>query len=175
MAVGRDDGADAGGGDEHAVGLAAIDDLEIAGDDADARGAGRVAHRGDDAAEQCGLEALLEDEGGAEEGRPRPAHREIVDGAVDGEAADVAAGEDERPDDVGIGGHGERTGEIEPRAVVTAGEFRAVEGGAEDRVEQPLGRPAAAAMGDLDGLVAGERHRAGQGEIVHGAIPRQPR
>ena len=86
--------------------------------------------------------------------RPRAAHREIVDGAVDGERADVAAGKDQRPHDIGIGGERDRAVDIERRAVMPPIERRVGEDWPDHRVEQPFRRAAAAAMGELDRVAA---------------------
>ncbi len=37
--------------------------------------------------------------------RPRPGHGQIVDGAVDGQFPNIAAGEEQRMDDERVGGH----------------------------------------------------------------------
>ena len=50
------------------------------------------------------LDALLQDEAAGEVGGAGAAHGEVVDGAVDGEVADAAAGEEQRPHHVGVGG-----------------------------------------------------------------------
>ena len=52
-------------------------------------------------------QSLLEDEGGRQEERPRAADRQVVDGAVHGQAADVAAGEEERTDHERVGREGD--------------------------------------------------------------------
>ena len=150
------------GGDVESVALAAFDDLGVAGDDGDAGGGRGLAHGGDDALEGFGGQTLFENEGGAEPERAGAAHAEIVDGAVDGELADVAAGEEERADDVGIGGECEAgAGGGEDGAVVLGIEGRVREGGAEDAVDQVLGEGAAAAVADRDFGAVGERDRAG--------------
>ena len=99
--------ADAGGVDEDLVALAAVDDLGVAGDELHAGLGGRGAHRLDDAAQIVDGQAFFEDERGGEIQRLRAAHGQIVDGAVDGEAADVAAGKEDRRDHEGVGGEGE--------------------------------------------------------------------
>ncbi len=89
------------GGDEDAVALAAIDDLGIAGDE---RHAGLVAglpHRGDDALQVGQRQSFFEDERRRQEQRPGAADGQIVDRAVHRQPADVAAGEEERPDHEG--------------------------------------------------------------------------
>ena len=85
--------------------MAALDDLGVAGDDLDA---GRLGGRGDrlDLGPQLlGVEALLEDQRQRQRERPRAGHREVVDGAVDRELADRAAGEADRLDDEAVGRH----------------------------------------------------------------------
>ena len=90
----RGDDADAGGVDVDPVPLAPVDHLRVAGGDRHPGGGRRVAHRGDDPREGLHREPLLEDQPAGEGERPGAAHREIVDRAVDGERADVAAGEE---------------------------------------------------------------------------------
>ena len=157
------DEPDARGGDVEAVALAAFDDLGVAGDDGDAGGGGGGAHGGDDALQGIGGQTLFENEGGTEPERTGAAHAEIVDGAVDGELADVAAGEKERADDVGIGGEREAgAGGGEDGAVVLGVEGRMREGGAEEAVDQVLGEGASAAVADGDFRAVSERDRAGR-------------
>ena len=103
----RRDPADAGRVDEDAVAFAAIDDLRVAGDDPHAGRSGGLGHRGHDAAERFHRQALFEDEARAEICRPGPGHRQVVDGSVDGQLADVAAGEEQRADDEPVGGEGQ--------------------------------------------------------------------
>lgn len=156
------DHADAGGGDVEAVAFAALDDFGIAGDDGDAGGGGGVAHGGDDALERGGGETFFEDKAGTEPERAGAAHAEIIDGAVDGELADVAAGEEERTDDVRIRCEREtRAAGGENGAVVLGVECGVGEGGAEDLVDEVLGESAAATVADGDFGAMGERHRAG--------------
>ena len=93
--AGRND-ADAGGGDEDLVALAAVDDLGVAGDELHAGAGCGGAHGFDDAAQIVDGQAFFEDEGGGEIQRLRAAHGEVVDRAVHGEAADVAAGKEDR-------------------------------------------------------------------------------
>jgi hypothetical protein len=95
--------AHAGGVDVHAVGLAAGDDLRVAGDDLHARLVGGGRGRVQDAPQQIDLEALLENQSERDVGRRRAAHRQVVDGSADGQAPDVAAGELQRLHDVAVG------------------------------------------------------------------------
>ena len=119
------DASDAGGVDENAVALALFDHLGIAGDDLDAGRFGGLAHGFGDAREHVDGEALFQNERGAEVERFGAAHGEIVDGAVDGERADIAAAEEERFDDEAVGGEGEALGaDLEDGLIVEAAEDR---------------------------------------------------
>jgi len=84
---------DAGGVDEDAVGFAFVDNLGVAGDQRDSGARGRLAHGFDDQAQGLDGQPFLENEAGAEIERTCAAHGQVVDGAVDGQIADVAAGE----------------------------------------------------------------------------------
>ena len=100
--------ADAGRAEVHLVGVAALDDLGVAGDDLDA---GRLRGRGDRldlGAQLVGRQALLEHQREAQRQRPRAGHGEVVDRAVDGELADRAAGEADRLDHEAVGGERQR-------------------------------------------------------------------
>ena len=98
------DEADAGGVDEQPVALAPVHHLGIARHEQHAGGRGRRLHRLHDALQHLHRQPLFEDEAGAQEQRARAAHRQVVDRAVHGQRADVAAGEEQRADDVGVGG-----------------------------------------------------------------------
>src|SRR5580700_894049 len=154
--------ADAGGGNEDLVALAAIDDLGVSGDELDAgvlRGGG---HGVGDAGELGRGETLFEDEGGGKVEGCGSADRQVVDGAVDGEGADVAAGKEDGGDDKGVGGKGEtRAGDVEDRLVVHAVEGGIAEAGDEDLVDELGGELAAAAVAEDDLGVVEDRQRAG--------------
>ena len=66
-----------------------------------------VAHRRDDRSEDFEFQTLFEDEAGGQPDGLGPAAGKVVDGSVDGEVADVAAREEQRVDDVGVGGQGD--------------------------------------------------------------------
>ena len=173
---GRHD-TDAGGVDEQAVGLAALDHLGVAGDDGDAGGARGFAHRAGNAIEIGERKALLDDEAGGEIERTRAAHGDVVDGAVDGERADVAAGKEQRRDHERIGRHHHAAGrDIEGGLVVAARQHRVVEGRAENLLDQLLHGAAARAMREID--AAGRkvepvrRQTRGRGCDVHCAASR---
>ena len=65
------------------------------------------AHRRDDALQVGQGQPLFEDERGRQEQRSGAADRQVVDRAVHRQPADVAAGEEDRPDHEGIGGEGD--------------------------------------------------------------------
>ena len=199
------DDADAGGVDEQPAAPLpvttagpAVDHLGVAGDQANARSAGRGPHRLGHPAEHRQLQALLEDEAGAESDRFRSRHRDVVDGAVDRQVADAAAGEEQRSDHVGVGGEGQTsaTGVVEHElgrieqllglaGVGAVGAIRRPER-REEQVLDQLGRQATAAtVAEHDPVVVPQRQRArpvariGQGGAAigdrHGVSQRRPR
>src|SRR5213079_2654943 len=92
---------------EAAVRFTPVHDLRVAGHYRYIGCLRRLAHGRHDAIQVGKREAFLEDERRGQVQGPRAGHREIVHGAVNGEVADVAAGEEERRDDVRVGGEGE--------------------------------------------------------------------
>ena len=145
------------------VALPPLHDLRVAGDDRDAGGAGGLRpSTGHDPLERRQRQAFLDDKAGAQPARPRPAHGEIVGRAENREPADVAAGEKERADHVRIRGEREpgAGGHVEHGPVMARIERRVGEGRAKDPLDQFLGEPPAAAVGELDLGVAGQRHGA---------------
>ncbi len=82
--------------------------------------------------------------------------------------------EDERFHDVGIGRKGDRSPNIEHGSVVTTLEHWLIKDGADDGVEKPRHRAAAAAMGKLDDLSIPGRHWAGHREVVPARHPPPP-
>src|SRR5208283_3003387 len=75
----------------------------IAGDDLDLRCRCCAPERLHNTAKRLKRESLLQDKRRAEKKWARSPHRQIVDGSVDGQRTDVAAGKKERLDDEGIG------------------------------------------------------------------------
>ena len=122
--------ADAGGVDDDAVDLAAAHDFRVAGDDDRARlAAGR---RPSSAGSSRASSSAKPSSRITPQVRPSDArgahHGQVVDRAADGEAADVAAGEEDRMDDVRVGGDDEQlVADADRRAVVHRGEADAVE------------------------------------------------
>ena len=106
------DHADAGSGDENLVALAAIHDLGIAGNQGHAGLGAACRMECDDAPKVVHRQAFFENECGREEQRPGAADRQIVDGAVHGQLANVAAGEEEGPHHEGIGGERDAAGAV---------------------------------------------------------------
>ena len=99
--------ADAGGAHVHAVGVATLDHLGVAGDHLHAgrlRGCGR-SPRPRRAARRPAGPPRAPATGQRE--RPSAGDGQVVDGAVDGQLADRPAGEPQRPDHVGVGGQGQ--------------------------------------------------------------------
>ncbi len=121
-----------------------------------ARGGG-LRHGFGDAAQIGEGEAFFQDEGGAQSERPRAAHGQIVDGAVHGERADIAAAKEQRLDHEGIGGEGEaRAGDLEHRLVFQAGKHGVGESGEEDVAQQLGAELAAAAVAEQHGIPRGQ-------------------
>ncbi len=135
--------ADAGGGDEDAVALALLDHLGVAGDHRHAGLARGGGHRLDDALQVGQREAFLEDEARRQVQRPCARHGHVVDGAVHRQAADVAAGKEQRRDDVAVGGITRRPlGLRQQRLVVALAQPLVVEG-----ARRTVARPAAPSRG----------------------------
>ncbi len=148
--------ADPGGRDEAAVALALLDDLGVAGDDGDAGRTCRRGHRLHDALQVGQREALFEDEAGRQPQRARAEHRDVVDRAVHGQAAEVAAGEEQRRDHMRVGGHdqpaaGGQLGRRRQRgAVVALVQVLVVELGGEQLADELRRRAPAGAMVEVD-------------------------
>ena len=154
------DNADAGGVDEHAVAFAPLHDFAVAGHHLDVRLAGRLLDRQHDAPEVLHQEPLLQDEAAAQEERPGAAHRQVVARAEHGQPADVAAGEERRLHDVGVGAEGKPLiAEREQRAVVQRRQERVVEGRQQHALDQVLRQPPAAAVGEEHARVLADRYR----------------
>ena len=88
------DHPDPGGIDVDAVPLAAVDDLGIAGDDRHSALLRGGVHRLHDLPERLHRQALFQDKSGAEVAWPGPAHRQIIDGTVHRQRADITPGEE---------------------------------------------------------------------------------
>ena len=99
------DHAHPGRGDVDLVTCALRHNLGVAGDDAHPCGIGSGAHTRHDATESRDLQPLFQDERCGQRQRPGSGYRQIVDRAVDGQIADVAARELDGIDHVGVSGH----------------------------------------------------------------------
>ena len=151
---GRDE-ADPGRRHVEPVGLPALDHLRVAGRHGNGHRRRGPRHRGGDAAQVGDREALLDHEAGRERDRPRSRDGEVVDGAVDGEVADVAAGEEDRLDDVRVGRERDaRAVQVEQRRVGQRREQRVVELLEEQALDEGPRRLSARAVGERDELVA---------------------
>ena len=97
---------------------------------------------------------LLDHEARGQIERARARHRDVVDRAVDRERADVAAGKEDRRDDIGVGRHHHPPGrDVEGRLVVAGAEPGVVEGGEEDVLDQLPHRAPAGAVRQVDPAV----------------------
>ncbi len=103
----RRDEAHPGRVDKEAVRAAAFHHLGIAGDDLHPGLLGRGRHRSDHPAQGLHLQPFLQDKTGGEVQGRGPHHAQVVHCAADGQAANIAAGEKERLDHVGIGSEGQ--------------------------------------------------------------------
>ena len=145
------DHAQPGRADVQTVALATIDDLGVAGEEADVLALGALAHRGRDAVERLEFQSLFEDEPGAQELRAGSTHRQVVDRAVDRQRTDIAAGEEQRIHDEGIGRQRQpHAADLDHRAVVLLRGATASQLLTEDVVHEVLSQPSAAAVGQSD-------------------------
>ena len=95
--IGDDSGA--GGIDVAVVAVAFVDNLCVTGDDLDTGCTGSDSRAVGDGGKMRDGETFFEDEAGAEIERRCAARGEVVDGAIDGEVCDGAAGGKEGLDD----------------------------------------------------------------------------
>jgi hypothetical protein len=140
----RFDEADPRGVDVAAVGLALLHHLGVAGDDLHPGRGGGVPHGLGDLVQVGDREAFLEDEPGRQVQRGRAGHGQVVHRAVDGQVADVAAGEEQRRDHVGVGGE-RHPGPVDAQVggVLERLQQRVAERVEEHRLDQGMGRLAA--------------------------------
>ena len=117
------------------------------------RGGG--GHAGADRLELGEREPLLDHEGRAQSEGAGAGGGEVVDGAGHREATDVAAGEAQRLDDVGVGGEGDAAARREGGRVVEPLEHRVGEGRHEHVAHQVAVEPAAAAVAEQDAAAHG--------------------
>ena len=144
--------ADAGGGDEEVVDLAAARDFGVAGDEVDAGFGGGFGHGGGDGVEVGKGEAFFNLEGAGEVAGAGAHACKVVDGAADGEFADVAAGEAPGAEDEAVGGHGDAGAFDGEDGGVVGGEVGAFEVFGEEVMDEGGGFAAASAVGEGDGV-----------------------
>ena len=114
-------------------------------------------------------EALLEHERQRERERPRAGDREVVHRAVDGELADRAARETDRPDDEAVGRAA--PGSLDDAGVVERSSADARSAGDEQPLDERLRRLAAGAVRHRDLLVPeARRPRADALDQIRGAL-----
>ena len=110
--------ADAGGVDEKLIALAALDHLGVAGYDLHTRFLRSEADRHQYLPEIGHSQAFLQNETQGQVLRYGPAHSQVIDGAVNGQFADVAAGKKDRRHDKAVGRKGHGTAKVEHGPVV---------------------------------------------------------
>jgi hypothetical protein len=131
----------------------------------------RVAHALGNPLQIGERKALLDDEARREIERPRPGHGDVVDRAVHGERADIAAGEEQRRDDIAVGRHHHASGgNVEGRLVIAGGEPFIVEGGVKNLADQPRHGASAGAMRKLHAAIAEVELAACRLMLVHDAF-----
>ncbi len=145
--------------DAHAAGVeigpvaaSGLDYLGVAGHHLHTTFFGSRAYGGEDAPQILHWEPLLEDQAQHQPQRPCAGHCQVVDRAVYREAADVAAGEEQRPHHEAVGGQGQAS----VRCIEHGGIGGAAGRGAQRRqdhlVQQLRLQPAAAPMREADHL-----------------------
>jgi hypothetical protein len=123
--------------DVAAVGLAPLDHLGVAGDHLHPGRLGGGGHGRHDRGQVGDGEALLQHEAGRQVQRGRAGHRQVVDGPVHGQVADIAAGKEQRRNDVGVGGQRQpRATHLQLRGVLQRLEQRVAERVQEHRLHQ---------------------------------------
>jgi hypothetical protein len=127
------------------VALALLHHLGIARHDGHPGQTRRHGHRQDDPLQVRQRKPFLEDERRREIKRPRTRHRNIVDRTVDREAADVAAGKEQRRYDMAVGcDHHAAGGHRNARAVVLRAQPLVVESTQKQLVDELRGGATAA-------------------------------
>ena len=149
--------ADAGGRDEDAVGRAVLHHFGVAGDDINAGLPGGRGHRIDNGFEVAAREPLFNDERGAQTQGRCPTHCQVIDCAVDGKGADVAAGELPRADHISVSGHAQAgCVSLHHRPVAQLRKHVIAQPGEECFRNQLIGQQTAVAMCQQNGFL---RHR----------------
>ncbi len=137
--------------DEHAVALAPLHHLGIAGDDGHAGRFGGGRHRLHDRSKVGQRKALFEDHPTRQIEGPGAGHGDVVDRAVHGEGTDVAAGKEQRRNDKTVGRHHHPASlHLEAGLVVALGEPGIIEVRLEQFLDQLRHRPAARAVAKFD-------------------------
>jgi len=138
----------AGGADEDTVTLALLHHLGVAGDDGHSGLACRRRHGLNDAFQIGQRETFFQDETGRQVQRLGPRHRHIVDRAMHREAADVAAREEQRRNNMPISSHHQlaRSGQRQQRPIVPLPQVLIVKSVRKQLIHQLRRRPPASPM-----------------------------
>ena len=116
-------------------------------------------------------QALLDDEGEAQVQGLGPAGGQVVDRPVHGQLADVAAGEDERADDIAVGRQDHAAlDRRQHRPVGHRPQELVVEGREQDLADQPARQPRPLAVGQEDEVPGRPGHGTGEVRVHRGRI-----
>ncbi len=146
------DSPHSGGVDKQLIGRTALDHFGVPGDDSDTRLARGVCHAVHHRRERLHRQTLFEDESAGEVAGNGAADGHVVGRAADGELADIAAGKEQRIDDIAVGGEGQPValggegGEVNARLVFLLAEPGVVKGLHEQPVNQLLHRLSTASV-----------------------------
>ena len=142
--------AQAGGGDEDAVRLAALDDLGVARHHRHSRLVGGPRHALHQPRQIGQGEAFLQDEARGQVQGPGAGHGDVVDGAMHRQAADVAAREEQRRDDMPVRAHHQAPRRRQEHRLIVALAQQFIVQVALKEVDDELGHgPPAATMGHV--------------------------
>ena len=159
--------ADTGGIDEHPIRFSSFDDFGVAGHDRHAGFQRGGLHAGNNAFQHFHRQSFFDDESCGEIQRLCAGHAHIVHRAAHSQAANIAAGEKQRADDVRIGGNCQTAVELgferqqEGRKVVRLGQDGVGKSRGEYPLDQFLRHAAAAAVSHHDLVIVAHGHRAG--------------
>ena len=146
--------ADARRRDEYTIALPFFDDLGIAGNDRHRGIASGLRHRGNDAPQIRERKAFLQHEARGQVQRAGARHRDVVQRAVNRQAADVATGKEQRRHDVTVGRDDDPAGRNrDARRIVARAQPCVVEFAHEQLLDELRHGASAAAMTQVDPAV----------------------
>ena len=126
----------AGSGNEDLVRRAPGHHLGVAGGDLDAALRRGLVHGRGNGLQDIDLQTLFQDEGGGQGQGPGRSGEQVVHRARHRQAADVAAGKEERVHHEGIGGEGQPVGAEDQGGAVVTGEVRGAVAGQKDLFDE---------------------------------------